>query len=177
MALAEAGVAVDESRRRYLERLAPYVRDFGTRLLERPLTLDYRRGWAADEDYAQLLQATEARDRESGTTEAGPHRADVVLRLDERRLQDEASRGQQKLTAAALVLAQVAVECADRPRRSVLVVDDPAAELDASSLARLLSALDELPAQLIFTALTPSTLAPPPGFPVFHVERGEVRGL
>ena len=100
-----------------------------------------------------------------------------MLRLDERRVQDEASRGQQKLTAAALILAQVAVESADRPLRSVLVVDDPAAELDALSLERLLAAMAELPAQLIFTALSPAHLAPEPGHPVFHVERGEVRTL
>ena len=104
----------------------------------------------------------------AGSTEAGPHRAEVVLRLDERRVQDEASRGQQKLTAAALILAQVAVESADRPLRSVLVVDDPAAELDAGSLERLLAALADLPAQLIFTALTPgapSAGARPPSVP------------
>ena len=57
------------------------------------------------------------------------------------------------------------------------VVDDPAAELDARSLDRLLAALAELSAELIFTALTPEHLRPEPGFPVFHVERGGVRGL
>ena len=100
-----------------------------------------------------------------------------MLRLDERRVQDEASRGQQKLTAAALILAQVAVESVDRPLRSVLVVDDPAAELDARSLERVLAALAGLRAELIFTALTPEHLRPEAGFPVFHVERGGVRGL
>jgi len=100
-----------------------------------------------------------------------------VLRLDERRVQDEASRGQQKLTAAALILSQVAVESAERPQRSVLLVDDPAAELDAGSLERLLAAIAELPAQLVFTALTAEHLAPDRGFPTFHVERGEVRRL
>ena len=123
------------------------------------------------------MVATETRDRQAGNTEAGPHRAEVVLRLGDRRVQDEASRGQQKLTAAALILAQVAVESADRPLRSVLVVDDPAAELDARSLARLLAAMADLPAQLIFTALAPTHLAPEAGHPVFHVERGEVRTL
>ncbi len=176
-ALAEAGEAIDDQRRRYLERLAPFVTAFGSRLLDRALTLDYRRGWATDESYGAVLKATAARDRQSGTTESGPHRADVVLKLEERRLQDEASRGQQKLTAAALVLAQVAVECLDRPLRSVLVIDDPAAELDARSLERLLAALAELPAQLIFTALTPAALAPALSYPVFHVERGDVRAL
>ncbi len=141
------------------------------------MTLEYRRGWATDVSLEDALQAADARDRQNRSTEAGPHRADIVLRLDERRVQDEASRGQQKLTAAALILAQVAVESAERPLRSVLVVDDPAAELDARSLERLLAAMAELPAQLIFTALTPDHLAPEPGHPVFHVERGEVRKL
>jgi DNA replication and repair protein RecF len=177
VALAEAGAAVDDSRRRYLERLSPFVSTFGQRLLDRPLSLDYRRGWAAGQRLEDALTTGEPRDRENGSTEAGPHRAEIVLRLDERRVQDEASRGQQKLTAAALILSQVAVESAERPQRSVLLVDDPVAELDARSLERLLAAIADLPAQFVFTALTPQHLAADAGFPTFHVERGEVRTL
>ena len=177
VALVEAGVAVDDSRRRYLDRLAPFVTTFGQRLLDRPLSLDYRRGWAAEQRLDEVLAAGEVRDRQTGSTEAGPHRAEIVLRLDERRVQDEASRGQQKLTAAALILSQVAVESVGRPQHSVLLVDDPAAELDARSLERLLAAIGDLPAQLVFTALTPEHLAPDTTYPTFHVERGEVRTL
>ena len=176
-ALAEAGALVDESRQRYLARLAPFLSAIGQRLLDRPLTLDYRRGWGGNERLDDALAAAEPRDRQTGRTEPGPHRAEIVVCLDERRVQDEASRGQQKLTAAALILAQVALEGADRPLRSALVVDDPAAELDAGSLERLQAALTDLSAQLVFTALTPKHLAPEAGYPVFHVERGEVRGL
>jgi DNA replication and repair protein RecF len=176
-ALAEAGALVDASRRRYLERLAPFVTDFGQRLLDRPLSLDYRRGWADDAVLADVFAAGEPRDRQNGSTEAGPHRAEIVLRLDERRVQDEASRGQQKLTAAALILSQVAVESVERPQHSVVLVDDPAAELDARSLERLLAAINDLPAQLVFTALTAQHLVPDPAYPRFHVERGEVRKL
>lgn len=175
MALVDAAAAVDGSRRRYLDRLAPFAEEFGRRLLDRSLTLEYRRGWGAEEALETVLAASLARDRQQGSTEPGPHRAEVVLRLDQRRVQDEASRGQQKLTAAALILAQVAVESAERPAHSLLVVDDPAAELDEGSLARLLAATTELRAQLIFTALTPEDLPHEAGHPVFHVERGEVR--
>jgi DNA replication and repair protein RecF len=175
--LVQAADAVESSRRRYIEQLAPYLRAVGQRLLERPLTLDYRRGWTDDEDLTQALNATEARDRDHGSTAVGPHRAELLLRLDGRRVQDEASRGQQKLTAAALILAQVAVESALRPLRSLLVVDDPAAELDAGSLERLLAAMADLPAQVVFTALTPTHLPPDREQPVFHVEQGEVRAV
>jgi DNA replication and repair protein RecF len=173
--LVEAAAAVEASRRRYIERLGREVEVVGRRLLERPLTLDYRRGWPDREAFADWLEASEAEDREQGTTTAGPHRAELVLRLDGRRVQDEASRGQQKLTAAALILAQVAVEGALRSPRSLVVVDDPAAELDGESLERLLAAMTDLPAQLVFTALTPRHLPPAPERPVFHVEQGEVR--
>jgi DNA replication and repair protein RecF len=177
MALAEAGSAVDQSRERYLQRLAPQVDSFGARLLQRPLTLEYRRGWPADTALVDALSASESRDRQTGNTEPGPHRAEIILRLDDRRVQDEASRGQQKLTAAALILGQVAVETAARPMRSMLVIDDPAAELDSDSLQRLLAALSDLPAQKVFTALSPTHLAPAPGHAVFHVEHGEVRAV
>ena len=163
VALVEAGAAVDDSRRRYLDRLAPFVTTFGQRLLEQRLD--------------EVLAAGEVRDRQTGSTEAGPHRAEIVLRLDERRVQDEASRGQQKLTAAALILSQVAVESVGRPQHSVLLVDDPAAELDARSLERLMAAISDLPAQLVFTALTPEHLVPDTAYPTFHVERGEVHKL
>jgi DNA replication and repair protein RecF len=175
VALAEAGEAVDASRRRYLDLLAPRVADFGRRLLARPLALRYRRGWTDEEGLEASLKVLAERDRENGSTEAGPHRAELVLLLDERRAQDEASRGQQKLTAAALVLAQVAVESALRPGRSVVVIDDPAAELDGQSLERLLEALDELQAQLVLTALAPEQLPQTQGHPVFHVEQGKVQ--
>jgi DNA replication and repair protein RecF len=176
-AVAEAGEAIDASRSRYAAVLAPHLAAFGQRLLGRSLTVEYDRGWAAGEPLVDVLTARMARDRETGRTEAGPHRAELVLRLEQRRLQDEASRGQQKLAAAALVLAQVAVESALQPRGSVLVVDDPAAELDADSLDRLLTALRSLEAQLVLTGLTPAHLPPMPDSPVFHVEHGRVRAL
>jgi DNA replication and repair protein RecF len=176
-AVAEAGDVVEASRKRYVDALVPEVARFGEALLARPVALEYRRGWSDHIGLLEALGVAESRDRVTGTTEVGPHRAELVLRLDERRVQDEASRGQQKLVAAALVLAQVAVESAARPGRSLLVVDDPAAELDAWSLGRLLGAIAELPVQLVFTALAAEYLPPPPGFPVFHVEHGRVRAV
>lgn len=176
-ALAIAGMAVEASRQRYVERLGPAVTRFGEALLSRPLSLDYRRGWAPEHDLLEALGRSEPRDRMTGSTEVGPHRAELLLRLDERRVQDEASRGQQKLVAAALVLGQVAVESEAAPGRSVLVVDDPAAELDAWSLQRLRAALSLVDAQLVMTALTAESLPPDQDSPVFHVEHGEVRAV
>ena len=175
-ALLESGAAVDASRRSYISLLAPLVAEFGQQLLDQPLSIEYRPGWVKGQTFEAAVEASERRDLASRTTEVGPHRAELEIQLAGRRLQDEASRGQQKLAAAAMVLAQLA---AGSPQRSagVLLVDDPAAELDVHSLGRLLELLEQLPAQLVLTALSAEQLPPPPGYPVFHVERGTVRGV
>jgi len=59
VALVAAGAAVDDSRLRYLDRLAPFVTTYGQRLLDRPLSLDYRRGWAAEQSLDEVLAAAE----------------------------------------------------------------------------------------------------------------------
>jgi DNA replication and repair protein RecF len=175
-ALVAAAAAVDAARRRYVTDLSPRAAACAHVLLGRSLELRYRPGWRDGTSFAEALAAAESRDRQLGTTEVGPHRADLVLELDSRRVEDEASRGQQKLTAAALVLAQVAIG-GQGGSPNVLLVDDPAAELDSAALERLLGLLVETPAQLVLTGLSERQLAPEPGFPVFHVERGEVRAL
>jgi DNA replication and repair protein RecF len=175
-ALLESGAAVDASRQSYVAVLAPLVAEFGQHLLQQPLSIEYRPGWARGQTFEAAVAGAERRDLASRTTEVGPHRADLEIQLAGRRLQDEASRGQQKLAAAAMVLAQlVAGGPQELPR--VLLVDDPAAELDLRSLGRLLELLEQLPAQLVLTALSAEQLPPTPGYPVFHVERGAVSGV
>jgi len=175
--LIEAGSRVDASRRQYVAELSAASSELGRRLLDQALSVDYRAGWTEGSEFQEALGASEARDRATGMTECGPHRADLVIRFDDRRVQDEASRGQQKLAAAALVLAQVAIELRTRPDRGLLLVDDPAAELDARSVERLMAVLGDLRVQLVLTGLSREHLAPIEPFPVFHVEQGKVQAL
>jgi DNA replication and repair protein RecF len=174
-ALAEAGQEVDRFRRAYVERLARGVNEEAEALLGYAITVQYRPGWRADLSLAEALDASAARDRALGRTEPGPHRADLVLHVDGRRVHDEASRGQQKLVAAALILAQQSVLAGSEAARGVLLVDDPAAELDTGAFGRLLERLAGVRSQLLFTGLAElDKLAP---ISVFHVERGQVRAL
>jgi len=176
-ALAEAGQEIDRSRKTYVERLASSLSEHAAALLGRTASVEYRPGWRAGLTLVEALDAATARDRALGHTEPGPHRADLLLQMEGRRVQDEASRGQQKLVAAALILAQGSVLADTAAARSVLLVDDPAAELDAAAFGRMLECLATVRSQLLFTGLAP--LAVHPGRPaaVFHVERGQVRAL
>ena len=112
------------------------------------------------------------RDLLMGATQHGPHRADVRVCYDERLARKLVSRGQQKLLASAMILA--ATDTAQRvlERPLLLLLDDPAAELDGESLRRLMAAVADVGSQVIATSLRPDVLGPPPGATVFHVEHG-----
>ncbi len=84
-----------------------------------------------------------------------PHRGDVVVQVAGRAAKDHVSRGQQKLVAAGLMLAQLEIQEQEKPGRSALLLDDPAAELDGENLARLMALVREVPAQLWVTSLKP----------------------
>jgi DNA replication and repair protein RecF len=176
-ALADAGEDIDRVRRAYVERLAPSVSEQAEALLGHAVSVDYRSGWRADLGLREALDASAARDPSLGHTEPGPHRADLVLHFDGRKVHDEASRGQQKLVAAALVLAQASVLAATAASNGALLVDDPAAELDAGAFERLLLQLRTVRCQLLFTGLTAMSLDRDPPTAVFHVERGQVHAL
>lgn len=173
--LAALGEALDGYRGAYLERLNGYLSSIGQRLLGFELHCAYRRGWSQEIDLAGALAKARQKDLERARTSVGPHRAELNVLLEGGLVREQASRGQQKLVAAALTLAQTALLAAQLERQPLLLVDDPAAELANPLLDRFLGQLWEAPAQLIITGLDRALLPHDPGHPVFHVEQGQVR--
>jgi len=173
--LAEAGEALGRQRGDYLGRLREPLSRIGARLLDAEVSVAYHRGWPEDLGLQASLERDLARDRKYRATQHGPHRADIVVRVSGHAAKDRVSRGQQKLLAAGLTLAQLEVQESDRPGRSALLLDDPAAELDAANLGRLLGCVRELPVQLLVTSLRADVAGLPEGGRMFHVEHGRVR--
>jgi DNA replication and repair protein RecF len=177
--LIEAGEILAAARRRYFEPLQSEVASMGRRLLGTPVELALSDGWAADSSLSEAVARAWPRDRDRGTTHAGPHRADVSVRVGGDPARHRVSRGQQKLTAAAMLLGQLVCDAALDSPTAAVIVDDPAAELDAANLGRLISVISGLPGQLFFTALDPS-LEAFSGLPTprrFHVEHGQITRL
>ncbi len=172
--LVAAGLRVHEARLRYLAELRTALQGLGERLLGQTLEVGYRPGWRGALTFGQALGSSLARDQISGATQVGPHRAELMVSLGERGIREEISRGQQKLVAAALVLAQVRVLAAAKGHGGTLLVDDPAAELDEKALRRLMSVMSTLPAQRIVTGLKEASVPRSEGYAVFHVEQGRV---
>ena len=169
--LVAEGMVVDECRRRLLALLQPQAQDVADRLLGAALELHYQSGWAEDSTLESALEASRDRDLQMATSTVGPHRCDFRITLRTRRARDTVSRGQEKLIAAALTIAQLELVAKARAQPVVLLLDEPAADLDREHLARLLAAVGESPFQSFVTALDSSGLRLPEAARAFHVER------
>lgn len=172
---AEVAIELDLARQQVLERALPRLAESASALLDTAVSFDYQRGWAADRELEEALAAGRQRDLQAGASQIGPHRADLKLRVDERLARRLVSRGQQKLLACAMVLGSVAVAADALGRVPLLLLDDPAAELDEASLGRLMAAVTSLGGQVIATALSVDAVPAPASLAVFHVEHGELR--
>jgi DNA replication and repair protein RecF len=102
---------------------------------------------------SEALQQSWTHDQEAAATQIGPHRAELAIRLDGTAVKDRISRGQQKLLAAALLIAQLKLFPEGSPVQPSLLLDDPAAELDDERLAGLIREVSSQSVQLIVTTL------------------------
>jgi DNA replication and repair protein RecF len=175
--LAEQGTRVADFRDEYIAALKPFVRDLGQELLGLEIELEHQRGWRRQAELATVLADSLQRDLQRGMTAAGPHRADLLLKIQNLQAKDHVSRGQQKMLACVLILAQQLHRVTTGAPPACLLLDDPAAELDVDNLRKLLAAIARVPAQLVVTALTNNLLEFFPPARVFHVEHGFVQAV
>jgi DNA replication and repair protein RecF len=151
--LVRSGELLSAARARYVTALSPRAEAIGRNLLGMELSLSYRSGWTKDQSMAEALQQSWAHDQEAAATQIGPHRAELAIRLDGTAVKDRISRGQQKLLAAALLIAQLKLFPEGSPVQPSLLLDDPAAELDDERLAGLIREVSSQSVQLIVTTL------------------------
>ena len=175
--LARLGEAMTQCRQNLVERLEPYWRETVTTLCGLDIDLRYQRGWAQGYTLAEALAVARPRDVARQVTQVGPHRADVALHVRGRPARDVLSRGQQKLVAAAMTVAQLKLLQEAAELKLTLLLDDPAAELDAPHLERFVAQVASLRCQLVVTSLhAESRLFGAPDR-AFRVEEGRVHPL
>lgn len=177
--LAEAGEPLTRRRQEYIEALEPLLQAMAEELTPRlgRATLGFQPGWQRDNlSLADALLIARDRDLGNGFTSVGPHRAD--WRIDYATLpgRETLSRGQAKLTALAVLLAQAGRHAATCGEWPVVALDDLASELDRHHQRRVLEWLEASGAQVFITGTeAPSTLS---GLDskaaMFHVEHGEL---
>ena len=175
--LARLGETIADSRRAFIERLQPYWNEAVLGLSGLEVELHYLRGWNLEQTLAQALVAARSRDELRQLTHAGPHRADVAIRLHGRPAREVLSRGQQKLVAVAMTLAQLRLLREQTQTTPTLLLDDPAAELDGSRLEGFIAEVLKLRCQLVVTSLHPDSRLFGAPERTFRVVQGRVQSV
>ena len=174
--LISVAQAVTVERSKYLEELRPLVLERARAIWPTArLSLRLHPGWSIERSYEEVLRASLEGDRAQGHTRQGPHRAELIILSDNHRLQEQISRGEQKLMIAALMLAQASLHERKLGQAPVLLVDDFPAELSADSQQRLAEELKRYPGQIFISALESNARLLAMGeHAMFHVEHGHV---
>ncbi|MEO0347285.1 MAG: DNA replication/repair protein RecF [Pseudomonadota bacterium] len=171
-ALVTAGELIDGYRNGYAQLLRDPIAETASRLGLEQIDVAYRPGWESGQTMLDALAASIERDRQLKQTTVGPHRADLRVTWSGRLAKSVVSRGQQKLLASSLILAQARLLAGLKNDEAVMLVDDPAAELDSGALGRLMRELETMPGQLVITGLSADIPGLPTSHDVFHVEHG-----
>lgn len=171
------GESLHAQRAEVFEELAPTFAENLAQLspsLGKP-GVELRSGWG-DIPLAEALESSLERDLELGQTRQGPHRADLLFRVRGKSVRDRLSRGEQKILAAACLLAQGAL-FARVSHVPLMLLDDLASEFDADHLEQVVRSAQALGAQLFVTG---TDAAPYKRLAIdkarlFHVEHGAIR--
>jgi DNA replication and repair protein RecF len=140
--LARVGLELATRRRAAVDALETEARGlYRTLAGAGEVGLRYCAGLGPEAGVVEFLAALETRFPEEarrGQTLVGPHRDDLVIEVDGRDLRLYGSRGQQRLMALTLRLAEVGPVARAVGSAPVLLLDDALSELDPAVQARVL---------------------------------------
>lgn len=102
---------------------------------------------------SEKLRQSLVDDIERGYTSIGPHRADILFKVNNHNAKDVLSRGQEKVAIIAFYLAQLALISSQGEKNCIVLLDDLAAELDKQSVSRLFNELLKSTHQLILSVI------------------------
>ena len=152
--LANYALQIDQLRRLYLTLLLPVLEELIAPLgFVDTISIHYHSGWDQQREYLQVLQKARQRDEILGSTQSGPHRADLKIKAGSFDVDHILSRGQQKMLSFAMRIAQALLLQRLHQQNCVFLVDDLASELDAEHLAFAFAMLAKLKAQTFITAI------------------------
>ncbi|MCG6889704.1 MAG: DNA replication/repair protein RecF [Gammaproteobacteria bacterium] len=150
--------------------------EFSDLLHDIPIEIEYRRGWPEGVELKDALVAQRQRDVQSGFTNSGLHRDDLIFTTNGIRTSAVLSRGQGKRLCMALLMASLQLVNRITGKRIILLVDDLQSELDSEAQQRVYQKLEAMDLQLFISnigARPPAGLAK--DFKMFHVEHGTIK--
>ena len=156
--IVQHGLPVVAARIRLIEELNTQL-EKETLLTEHPIRLDLTVGGEYTQDiWLERLKQKRLDDSRTGATRFGPHCDVLNIHFQDREIRSAGSRGQQKLAAIALKMAECGLWKRYRHLVPVLLLDDCLEALDSERQQHLLRRLVAFQGQVLMTSPTVARL-------------------
>lgn len=177
--LSQGGQKISTALEKYSYDIAPYINEildlFG---FTEKIELKYWSGWDQNYSLEQLLDDELQSHEMPISTQNGPHRGDLKISWQGRVFSKTSSRGQQKVLAIALKLAQAQLLQQQYGKASIYLIDELPAELDRRRREVALDILGQLDSQVIISAVSKDSMrCLDKQVKWFHVEHGNVSAV
>lgn len=172
--LAETGELISEGRLRMLNQFSQYlVKTFQQSSGHLNPQFSYKPGWQDEKPLKQAL-ANLDNCRRRGITTIGPHRADMLIKDNSQEVKYIYSKGQQKLIAIQMKLAQIELYIQHHHQAPVVLLDDLPSELDEQARKFVFDYLQDRGAQIFLTSVDDVSKEIHGVSKVFHMKQGEI---
>ena len=160
--LAVYGMKVVKKRLEFVEKLEAFARDIHSRIsggreelrFAYDNSIDLVSGDEMQERFFQELHRKRKNDILRGTTSVGPHRDDLLVKINDREVHTFGSQGQQRTASLSMKLAEIELIRSEVGEYPVLLLDDVLSELDSERQLHLLESMGERVQTLITTTTT-----------------------
>ena len=132
--------------------------------------LDYKGEMA--QEYRTKLKKSAREDIKLGFTQLGPHRDDVLTRINGLNSRDFGSQGQQRSVALVMKLSQAQILREETGEAPVILLDDVLSELDSARQDFVLNEIDDM--QLFVTCCDPAAVLKHKKGKVLYMENGKI---
>ncbi len=166
------GVTLTHHRRDAIDRLVMAAQEAFDQMAPSGLRMSARYepgGTEQESEAAERLFVNREKDGRRAGAGFGPHRDDLVLELNERRVRSDASQGQHRLLTLSLKIAEMVCIGATSGTNPLLLLDDVSSELDAERTDAFFGLLGRRTDQVFLTTTRPEML------PVFERTMGGAR--
>ena len=169
--MAAYSTEIQTARTRFMVTVIAHMQALAAKATHYSTSLHLKPGWDIARSLMEELAVARSQDAVAGFTRLGPHRADLTFAVEER----EASTALSVLWTKMAELDFIKEKFREKP---VLLLDDPAAELDRDTQAILIRLISDQGCQSLMSLPNEGSQLPDAkDMAVFHVKRGDIRKM
>ncbi len=173
IALSRQGAEIIKLRKEYVNLLREEIPNIYNGLADGTEKMDIAYETTADEntyEYGLKLKAQEKEDLKNFSTSVGPHRDELIVKIEGKNARIYASQGQRRSAALTLKLAQAAIMKKKTGEQPIALLDDVLSELDEKRQNYILNHIKDW--QVFITCCDPSHIERLTNGKVFKIENG-----